>query len=258
MAVGAVLGGIGMVAGAAALVWTWQVSQQVAALDGENMTQRVATLEEQAGTPEAVAEALAAKIADDAALADLLRGPEGPQGAPPAVDAVAAALMADHAEALSGPQGASGPAGADAVAPSPAEIAQEILALAGDTLTGPPGEPGPAGPPGPTGGLPAGSVLAVQSEACPEGWAPAEATRGRFILGAGAGAGGSSYAVGETGGGASHNHGVTVNLMPAGTVAEDPAGTVSPAAAGSASGVAEHSLAMPPYLALTFCTPAAP
>lgn len=254
MALGAVLGGIGAVAGAAALIWTWQMSEQAAALTGENLTQRVAALEEQAGAPEAVAEALAARIAEDAALAELLRGPAGPQGPAPAVDAVAAALTADHAEALIGPQGASGPAGADAVAPSPAEIAEEILALAGDTLTGP---PGPVGPPGPTGGLPAGSVLAVQSEACPEGWAPVETTSGRFILGAGTGAGGSRYAVGQTGGGASHNHGVTVNLMPAGTVAEDPAGTVSPAAAGSASGVAEHSLAMPPYLALTFCTPAA-
>ena len=254
MAMGTVFGVIGTVAGAAALIWTWQVNEELKAVSDEDLAGRVAALEDHAGVPEAVAAALAARIEADAALADRLRGPAGPPGEAD-VDAVAARLAAAHAGALAGPPG---PTGADAVAPSAADIAAELLATAGDALTGPPGEPGPAGPPGPSMALPPGAVIAWQSDGCPEGWTPVAAAAGRFILGAGAGAGGTTYGVGATGGGSSHNHGVTVNLMPAGTAAEDPAGALSVAAAGPASGVAEHSLAMPPYLALSICTPSAP
>ena len=223
MATGAVLGVIGAAVGATALVWTWQISQQVSALPGEDIAARVAALEEGTGTSDALADALAERIAADDALAERLRGPAG---AAVDVDAVAAQLVEQYGEALTGPAGAPGPAGADAVAPSAAQVAVAVLEIAGDALVGPPG------PPGAGAALPAGAVIAWQSDACPEGWVPVGDIGGRFILGAGAGTGGTTYAVGRTGGGESHNHGVTVNLMTAATVAQDPAVTVPAVTAG--------------------------
>ncbi len=249
MATGTVLGAVGIAAGAAALVWTWQVNQQVTALPGEDLAARVATLEAAAADPGAVAEALAARIDSDADLAERLRGPAGAAGEAPTVDDVVAGLIDQHGEALTGPAGAPG---ADAVAPTAMEVAAALLATAGDALTGPPG------PPGAGAALPAGAVIAWQGEACPDGWAAVGDTGGRFILGAGSGTGGTTYDVGRTGGGESHNHGVTVNLMSAATVAEDPAGTLQAVAAGPVSGIAEYSLSMPPYLVLRFCTLVSP
>ncbi len=99
------------------------------------------------------------------------------------------------------------------------------------------------------------SVVAFNRTTCPPGWIPYTEAEGRFIMGAGTGPGGETYAVGQRGG--SHQVYLGRGNLPGGVWYEGPARYDFRRGSGISVGIKRGTQApietTPPYVALMYC-----